>query len=213
MVHLDGDSNCRRSKIFGVRRSFEHGVKPYLSDSAADASLSPLMASHGVNTPSQQYGPVPTIAVSATHGFDRNWPAVSCTECEGTMEQQFPVALQVALYCASGALIVLAAVLVRVMLRFEKQCDRILISVERVEAELTPLAREARVAVDRLSDLSGSAQRAVEVAGRLLLPPVRAFNRATKVLRTGATVFLQALLTRRPQPWPDAPLDNGTLPS
>jgi hypothetical protein len=129
------------------------------------------------------------------------------------MEQQFPVALQVALYCASGALVVLAAVIVRAMLRFEKQCDRIVSAVERVEAELTPLARETRVAVDRLSDLSGSALSAVEVAGDLLLPPVRAFNRAAQLLRTGTTVFLRALWTRRPQPWPDAPLDNGSLPS
>lgn len=113
------------------------------------------------------------------------------------MGQDFPVALQIALYAASGSLVVLAIVLVRVMLRLKKLGERVVTAVERVEAELTPLAREARVAVDRLSDLSGSAQHAVQVAGGLLLPPVRAFHRAARVLRTGATVFLSALWAGR----------------
>jgi hypothetical protein len=138
---------------------------------------------------------------------------VSCPEDEETMEQQFPLGLQLALYVASGALIVLAVVLVRMVLRFEKQCDRVVKAVERIEAEFTPLARETRLAVDRLSDLSGSAQRAVGVASDLLLPPVEAFNRATRLLRTGTTAFVRALWTRHPQPWPDTPLDNGNLPS
>jgi hypothetical protein len=151
--------------------------------------------------------------VNDTHDIDRTSRGQTCTELEGTMEQQFPLALQVALYTASGALIVLAAVLVRAMLRFERQCDRIVSAVERVEAEFTPLARETRVAVDRLSDLSGSALHAVKVAGGLLLPPVRAFNRGAQIFRTGTSVFLRAMWARRPQPWPDAPLDNGSLPS
>ena len=94
------------------------------------------------------------------------------------MDQQLSVALAAALYIAAGALVVLAVVLVRVMLRLEKQCERVVTAVERVESELTPLARETRVAVDRLSDLSGSAQRAADVAGELLLPPVRLGNPA-----------------------------------
>lgn len=113
------------------------------------------------------------------------------------MSQDLPVALQVALYAAAGAFVVLAAVLVRVMLRFEALAHRVVVAVERVEAELTPLARDARATVDRLSDLSGSAQHAVEIAGDLLLPPVRALQQAVGVLRTGAVVFLQALWARR----------------
>jgi hypothetical protein len=116
------------------------------------------------------------------------------------MEQQFPIALQVALFTASGALIVLAVVLVRVMLRLEKQSERVVSAVERMEAELTPLAHETRATVDRLSELSGSAQRAVDVAGGLFMPPVRAINRGAQILRTGATVFLQTLWAPQGRP-------------
>jgi len=60
------------------------------------------------------------------------------------MDQQLSVALAAALYIAAGALVVLAVVLVRVMLRLEKQCERVVTAVERVESELTPLARATR---------------------------------------------------------------------
>jgi hypothetical protein len=115
------------------------------------------------------------------------------------MDQQLSLALAATLFIASGALVVLAVVLVRVMLRLEKQCERVVTAVERVEAEVTPLARETRVAVDRLSELSGSAQRAADVAGDLLLPPVRAVNQVTRILRTGATAFLRALFSPHTQ--------------
>ena len=116
------------------------------------------------------------------------------------MEQHFPLALEVALFAASAALVVLAAVIVRVMLRLERQCDRVMFAVERFEAELTPLARDTRVTVDRLSELTGTAQRAADVAGDLLLPPVRALNHAAQLLRVGATAFLGALWARRDPP-------------
>lgn len=115
------------------------------------------------------------------------------------MDQQFPMALQVALYAASGAIIVLAAVLVHAVVRVKKQLERTVTAIERLEAEITPLAREARVAVDRLSDLSGRAQRAVDAAGGLLLSPVLALNRTARIAQTGVTTFLQALWNGRSQ--------------
>jgi hypothetical protein len=113
------------------------------------------------------------------------------------MEQPISVALQVALFSASAAVIVLSVVLVRVVLRLERQCLRVTTAVERVEAELTPLARDARVTMGQLGELSGSAQRAADVAGDLLLPPVRAFAQAAALLRAGIAGFLQGLLIRR----------------
>jgi uncharacterized protein YoxC len=109
------------------------------------------------------------------------------------MELQIPLALQVALYAASVAIIVLAVVVVRAMRQLEKQWERVVNTVETIEGQLTPLAREARVVVDRLSSISGSAQNAVAAASSVLLPPVRIVNRASQILRTGAAAFLQAL--------------------
>jgi len=123
------------------------------------------------------------------------------------MEQQWPVALQVAFYVASGSIILLAAVVVSVALRIGKQFDRIVAAVERVEAELTPLAHESRVVVDRLGDLSAGAQRAADAAGDLLLPPVLLANRTVRILRTGVATFLSALWNGRAQ----APGDGRPL--
>ena len=113
------------------------------------------------------------------------------------MAQQFPIALQVALYAASCAIMVLVAIFAYVLLHLKNRLDRTMTAVEHLEAELTPLAREARVVVDRVSDLSGRVERAVGVAGGFLLPPVRAFNRTAQLLQTGATTFLQALWNGR----------------
>ena len=115
------------------------------------------------------------------------------------MEQQWPVALQVVFYVASGSIILLAAVVVSVAMRIGKQFDRVVAAVERVEAELTPLAHESRVVVDRLGDLSAGAQRAADAAGDLLLPPVLLANRTVRILRTGVSTFFGALWNRRAQ--------------
>ena len=113
------------------------------------------------------------------------------------MDQHFPVALQVALIAASCVIIVLAAVLVPVLMRLKNQLDRTVTAVERLEAELTPLAREARVVVDRLNDISGRVEHVVGVASGLVLPPARAFNRTAQLVQTGATTFLRALWNGR----------------
>jgi len=113
------------------------------------------------------------------------------------MEQQWPVALQVAFYVASGSLVLLAGVVISVALRIGKQFDRVLAAVERVEAELTPLARETRAVVNRLGDLSAGAQRAADAAGELWLPPVLLANRTARILRAGVASFLGALWNGR----------------
>jgi hypothetical protein len=99
------------------------------------------------------------------------------------MAQQFPIALQVALYAACCAIVVFVAVFAHVLLRLKTQLDRTVTAVEHLEAQLTPLAREARVVVG--------------VASGVLLPPVRAFNRTAQILQTGATTFLRSLWNGR----------------
>jgi len=131
------------------------------------------------------------------------------------------MSLQVALYAASIAIVALAAVLVHVLLRFKRQLEKVVTSVERFEAEIVPLARETRLVVDRLRDVServhrqwmalerligtvrrvgDRAQRAVDVAGGVLLAPVLATNRTGTMLRVGATTFLKTLWTGRRPP-------------
>jgi len=74
-------------------------------------------------------------------------------------------------------------------LRVGKQLDRVVTAVEHVEGELIPLARGARVAVDRLREIS---ETTASVAGGMLLP-FRTLNRAVELLQTGVTTFLQAM--------------------
>lgn len=105
------------------------------------------------------------------------------------MEQTLPMALQVALYVASGAIVVAAVVLVRFALRLSQQLDRAVIAMERVEGELVPLARGMRVLVDQLHEFS---EKTAEAASGLLLP-FRAVNRSIGIVQTGVTSFLQAL--------------------
>jgi hypothetical protein len=108
------------------------------------------------------------------------------------VEQQLPLALQVALYTASGSAILVAAILTRALWRFGKQLDRVVTAVEHFEAEITPLARETRAVVDHLRDLSEGAQRVAGIAGGLVLSPLAAVNRTVAVLRMGTTAFLRA---------------------
>jgi hypothetical protein len=127
------------------------------------------------------------------------------------MGQQFPLALQLALYALSAAGIVLAAVLVHVLLRFKAQLDRIATAAENLESELTPLARETRIVVGRLGDLSDQAQEQLAAAGAIggaFLAPARIVNRAVGLLRTGITAFLVSFWKGRQQT-----RSNGAFPS
>ena len=136
------------------------------------------------------------------------------------MEQQLPMALQVALYVATGMIVALVAIVARAASRFDEKLDRVVAAVERLEAELTPLTRETRDLIGRMRDISELAQRqwfaideligtvrqwtdrtqhVVELAGGLLLSPVVAFNRTARILQTGVGTFLRTLWTGRRQ--------------
>jgi len=114
------------------------------------------------------------------------------------MEHQLPIALQVALYAASIAIVVLAVVLLSSLLRFKRQLERVVTAMESFETEILPLARESRLAIQRLRDLSDKTQDMVGAAGDLLLPPVRAINRTSRLVQTVAATFVQALWNGRP---------------
>jgi uncharacterized protein YoxC len=104
------------------------------------------------------------------------------------MEATLPMALQVALYTASGAIVVVAVILIRVSLRLGQQLDRAVTAMERVEGELVPLAREIRAAVDRLRTFS---EHTADAVGGMLLP-VRTVNRALGILQTGVATFVKS---------------------
>ena len=112
------------------------------------------------------------------------------------------LALQVALYTFAVVAVLIAFVLVHVLLRVRAQLDRFVTAAERLETELTPLARDTRVAVDRVRDLSERAQgqlAAVEAVGSSLLAPARVMNGAIQLVRTGVTAFLISLWQSRRQ--------------
>ena len=129
------------------------------------------------------------------------------------MEINLPTSLTVALYAGSIALVVLAVIVTAVLVRLHRQMERIVAMVERVESEIGPVVREARVAVHRARDVServhrqwlalerflGTVRRFTGAAGGLVMAPMLATNRAGNTLRVGTAAFLRALWTgRRP---------------
>jgi len=136
------------------------------------------------------------------------------------MEQQLPMALQVALYAASVAIIVLTTVLIVVLLQFRKQVERVVRNVEQLKSELNPLVQETRAVMEKLRDLSGrvheqwmEVERVMESArtwsqranhliggiGSIVLPSVLAASLNVQLLRRGLKTFLWALLTPKQQ--------------
>ena len=133
------------------------------------------------------------------------------------MEQQLPMALQSFLYLGSIAIIVLATVLVVFLLQLRNQVERAVRAVEELKAEVNPLARETRVMVEGLRDLSGRVQgqwaevekmvemarswseranHLVEEVGSMVEPPLLAASRNIRILRSGLATFVSVLLGR-----------------
>ena len=109
------------------------------------------------------------------------------------MELEIPLALQIALYAAAIGLVVLAVVVVFFVVRVQKQIERVVNAVDAFENEIVPLARESRVAVARVRELSDRIHRAVEVVGDLVLPPMMAVNTTSRVVQTAAATFVRSL--------------------
>jgi acyl-ACP thioesterase len=99
----------------------------------------------------------------------------------------------VALYAASLSMLVIAILLVYVAIRIKIQLDRLVAAIEQVESELAPLARETRAALRRVEDIALRGQQAIDALEAWLLSPFRAVDRATRIVRTGASAFVRAL--------------------
>jgi uncharacterized protein YoxC len=136
------------------------------------------------------------------------------------MNQQLPTALQVALYLASAAAILLSAVLIVLQLQFRAQVERIVRAVEELKTEVSPLVQETRIVVDRLRDLSGRvqgqwseveaiidtartwSQRAnhlVEGIGSVVEPPIFQVSRNIFIVKKGLETFFRAFFSRKQQ--------------
>ena len=103
------------------------------------------------------------------------------------MDHPFPVGLQIALYIASAAIVVFAAVVIPLLFQLRGQIERFVRSVEQLEAETKPLARETRDLVDTLREMSARARGPwpAEIGLRLL--------------RAGVGTFVRTLWTRQPE--------------
>ena len=136
------------------------------------------------------------------------------------MEQQLPMALQVALYTGSVATVVLATVLIALLFQFRRQIERVVRAVEELKAEVNPLVRETRVVMEGLRDLSGRMQerwmemeRVMDTAktwskrvnhlvagiGSMVQLPILAASLNVTLLRKGLETFVRVLFNPKPQ--------------
>ena len=136
------------------------------------------------------------------------------------MEQQLPMALQVALYAGSVAIVVLATVLIALLLQVRRQIERVVRAVEDLKAEVNPLVQEARVIMEGLRRLSGRVQgRWMEVenamdtaktwskrvnhlvagVGSMVQLPILAASLNVTFLRKGLETFVRVLFNPKPQ--------------
>ena len=112
------------------------------------------------------------------------------------MEPTVPLPLQVALYVASLAIVILTVVLVGVLYRLLSKLERIVEAVEQLNLEMKPLAQETRDAVRSVHDLSERANHWVGEVGDAVEPPLFAATRSLRILRSGVETFMRVLLDR-----------------
>lgn len=127
---------------------------------------------------------------------------------------EISVALQVALFCASVSVIVLAACLIPIAFRTRRNSEQVLRIIEELKSNTQFLVQDGRELVRSLNDLCRGANRQmdemgqivhtaqqwamradriVEEVGSAIEPPVFSFARNMNLLRLGATTFLQTL--------------------
>jgi uncharacterized protein YoxC len=103
------------------------------------------------------------------------------------METHIPAALQTALYVGSVAVTVLVVAMIALLLQVRGQLERVVRSVEELKAEMTPLARDTRVVVGDLRELSGRVrERWMEVEG--IIDTARSWSqRASQLWKSGVS--------------------------
>jgi len=123
---------------------------------------------------------------------------------------QSPMALLMAVYLASGPILAFVVITLTLLFRMRRQLERVVLAVEECKAELIPLARDARVVMGNLRDLSGRARWGLdeidnlidkargwsgwaghvgERVGAAVKSPVRAMSRKLHALLTGVKAF------------------------
>jgi uncharacterized protein YoxC len=114
------------------------------------------------------------------------------------MEQQIPMALQAALYAGSVAIVVMVAFLIVLLLQFRRQIERVVRAVDELKVEVIPLAKETRIVVGTLRDLSEQVQeRWLEVKG--ILDMARSWSQRASHLVEGIGCVVRALSRRKPE--------------
>lgn len=130
------------------------------------------------------------------------------------MELQLPMALQVSLYVASAAIVLLVAVLTVVALQLRGKIERVVRAVEEIKAEVNPLVQDTRVVMETIRDLSGRvhgqwmeveqiidtartwSQRVshlMERIGSIVETPIFAASNKIHILRRGLETFVRVL--------------------
>jgi uncharacterized protein YoxC len=132
---------------------------------------------------------------------------------------QLPVALEIAVYVASGGIVVLVVGLVIGFLYVKKRVDHVVRSAEELRSIVEPMARELKVTAQRIGRLTARAEekwlavesaietvrdygrqanRLIEESVAAVAVPVHAASRTAQILTTGMQTFLQVMFSRSP---------------
>jgi hypothetical protein len=119
-------------------------------------------------------------------------------------------ALQIALMVAAAAFVALVACLIPVVLRAQRQLDRLVLTVEQVKSDLDVLVDESRELMRNVNSLVERAEgplqdvehmvraeRVVSAVGAVIEPPVFALARNAGLFRIGAATLLRILSHRK----------------
>jgi uncharacterized protein YoxC len=136
---------------------------------------------------------------------------------------EMSLALQIALFLASLAIVALAVCVVPIAIQVGRSLQHLALATERLEASAQMLAEESRELVRSVSCISdrtnrymeemGKAIRVVEIwteradqfvrqVGEAVEPPILSLVRGTNGLRAGASAFLRTLFHRQQQERP-----------
>ena len=128
------------------------------------------------------------------------------------------LALQIALMVAAAAFVALVACLIPVVLRAQRQLDRLVLTVEQLKGDLDILVVESRELMRNVNSLveradgrlheveqivstarlwKDRAERVVSAVGAVIEPPVFALARNAGLFRIGAATLLRILSHRK----------------
>jgi hypothetical protein len=116
------------------------------------------------------------------------------------MDANLPLGLQIGLYIVAASIVAFVAIAVPLLIRLQRQIDRMAAAVELMKSETVPLAKETRELVEELRGLSGRANRLVNEVGSVVEPPLLASSLGFRLIRTGVATFVRALWNGKRNP-------------